>query len=53
MKEAEVCNFVLMDLSLCCMYPTNYRKIASNETIQKIIQRKNVSFKNIYIEDYT
>lgn len=46
-KEAEVCNFLLMDFSLCCLYPNNYRKIASNETIQKIIQRKNVYFKNI------
>lgn len=29
------------------MYPTNYTKIASNETKQKIIQRKNVYFKKI------
>lgn len=46
-KEAEVCNFLLMDFSLCCLNPTNYRKIASNETIQKIIQINNVYFKNI------
>lgn len=33
------------------MYPTNYRKIASNKTIQKIIQRKNVYFKKS-VKDY-